>query len=320
VAKYFETGCYNIAGKMTGVHRGTVYYWVKKFFNSSFHAKRLGRPLGSGKFSIFELAFVHKTILLWLELEPTTNVVGIRTMLNTLFGRNLSKSTTQVYLSKMGWSWKVPTTFQISKYTVANMSRYVHYLQWVSRVPWSKLKFLDESHIVSKQLHNRKVLGLRNHRTYARAQTIHETSASLTILTSLDPTEPVYMSYREETNTGHDFLDFVIDCCLVGKLVAGDYLILDNAAIHGSMATWNMLQLVLQVFGVNLRFLPAYSPELNPCELVFAKVKRCIRGQRRYGSYIFRETIKAVATVTARDMFGWYKHCIFPTNVLPDLQ
>jgi hypothetical protein len=48
-----------------------------------------------------------------------------------------------------------------------------------------KLKFLDEAHVMAKDLLSRKVLGLRNHRVYMKANTIHAARASITIMISL---------------------------------------------------------------------------------------------------------------------------------------
>lgn len=48
-----------------------------------------------------------------------------------------------------------------------------------------KLKFLDEAHVMAKDLLSRRVLGLRNHRIYMKANTLHTARASITILISL---------------------------------------------------------------------------------------------------------------------------------------
>jgi transposase len=55
-------------------------------------------------------------------------------------------------------------------------------------------------------------------------------------------------------------------------LVAGDLLVADNAAIHKSREIIPTLRVALATAGVRMVFLPTYSPELNPCELVFAQV------------------------------------------------
>jgi hypothetical protein len=44
-----------------------------------------------------------------------------------------------------------------------------------------KLKFLDEAHMMAKELLSRKVLGLRNHRVYIKANTIYAARATIMI-------------------------------------------------------------------------------------------------------------------------------------------
>ena len=220
----------------------------------------------------------------------------------------------------MGWSWQVPTQFQIKKYEPDNMIRYLKYLKWVGQQPWDKLKFLNEAHVVSRELHKKKVLGLVGQRTWLQANTLQEASASVTILTALEPSEPVVMLWRTESNTQWDFLNFVIYCLQIKALRRGDFLIVDNAAVHGGSASYPILDMVLTAFGVKLVFLPAYSPELNPCELVFNVVKCAIRNHQRFGVSVFVETIQAVSQITYRQMVMFYRHCIFPKVVLPDLQ
>jgi len=163
------------------------------------------------------------------------------------------------------------------------------------------------------------VLGLKNTRTYLSRRTLHDSSASVTILTTLDPTEPVVMTYRQQTNTQWDFIDFVGYCLVNENLNNGDCLIVDNAAVHGGLASWSVLWFMLQAYGVMLIFLPAYSPELNPCELVFAEIKRRIREYRNYDNEIFIEVLRAVASISHSHMIKWYSHCIFPSVVLLDL-
>jgi hypothetical protein len=43
--------------------------------------------------------------------------------------------------------------------------------------------------------------------------------------------------------------------------------------LHGGLASLDLLLEILDTFGVTLVYLPAYSPELNPCKLVFGMTK-----------------------------------------------
>lgn len=200
------------------------------------------------------------------------------------------------------------------------MKRYVDYLLAIQTLDPTKLKFCDESHIVSKDLDDGKMLGMVSERVYRRASSLHSRHASLTLLTNFgNPDEPVVIDYREETNTQWDFYNFVKYCCEEGHLESGDILIVDNAAVHGGSDSQQALDDLLDHFEVGLIFLPAYSPELNPCELVFSVIKRHIRNNRQIYERLMVETLQAVSTITQQHLEGFYLHCIFPRQILPDL-
>jgi len=89
-----------------------------------------------------------------------------------------------------------------------------------------------------------------------------------------------------------------------------DYLTLDNQRVHAAADTKAYVQALLDYHGVKLRFLPAYSPELNPCELVFAEVKRRLRTEPRLFQSFWRETLRHFACITHRMVNSYYKHCL----------
>jgi len=180
-----------------------------------------------------------------------------------------------------------------------------------------RLRFLDEAHFVSKNLTNGKVLGMVNQRVWVKQSTLHSKNGTLTILTSLVD-DPVVCAYTTDNNSQHSFLDFVVDCCIKGNLIAGDYLVLDNAPVHSNNGV-DYLPIVLEFFGVHLIFLPAYSPELNPCELVFNVVKAHVRNYRDGFSPLLDEVLSALATITPELIRKFYAHCIYPGTILPDL-
>lgn len=71
---------------------------------------------------------------------------------------------------------------------------------------------------------------------------------------------------------GLSFLAYV-EQCLVPTLSAGDIVIMDNLSSHKKPAVRNAIRSV----GARLLFLPPYSPDLNPIEQVFAKLKHFMR-------------------------------------------
>jgi hypothetical protein len=157
---------------------------------------------------------------LFLNEEPLARVPHIAAHLSWLLGHQISETTTKRYLRKMGWSWRVPTRFQIYKYTLANLEYYVDFIEAIRYIPAHKLKFADESHIVSKHLNTRRVLGLKNHRTYLRERTLYDAHASLTVITSFE-NNPLLIDYRIESNTQWDFADMLLYACESGFLKQG---------------------------------------------------------------------------------------------------
>jgi transposase len=71
------------------------------------------------------------------------------------------------------------------------------------------------------------------------------------------------------------FLAYV-EQVLVPTLRAGDVVVLDNLAPHKQPA----VQAAIERAGAHLRFLPPYSPDFNPIELAFAKLKAFLRAAR----------------------------------------
>lgn len=65
-------------------------------------------------------------------------------------------------------------------------------------------------------------------------------------------------------------------------------------------------------------FLPPYSPDFNPIELTFSKIKAWIRrnGQAVRDAMteddkivVYRLLMEAVWSITEEDAYGWFKHC-----------
>jgi len=62
--------------------------------------------------------------------------------------------------------------------------------------------------------------------------------------------------------------------------------------------------------GAQVRFLPAYSPDLNPIEKMWSKVKALLRAlEARTPADLVRAIGQALAQVTAQDALGWFVSC-----------
>jgi transposase len=67
-----------------------------------------------------------------------------------------------------------------------------------------------------------------------------------------------------------------VDQILVPTLRPGDVVVLDNLAVHKHPA----IRAAIEAAGASLRFLPPYSPDFNPIEQAFAKLKAFLRAAR----------------------------------------
>lgn len=93
---------------------------------------------------------------------------------------------------------------------------------------------------------------------------------------------------------------------LCPTLRPGDLVVMDNLSPHKHDPT---LQLIEQT-GASVRFLPAYSPDLNPIEKMWSKVKQFLRSaEARTGEELQQAIAAALACVTAQDAMNWFASC-----------
>lgn len=93
---------------------------------------------------------------------------------------------------------------------------------------------------------------------------------------------------------------------LCPTLRPGDVVIMDNLSPHKNEQT---LSLITQA-GAQTLFIPAYSPDLNPIEKMWSKVKACLRtAEARTQSALLQAIASALASVTPQDAMNWFASC-----------
>lgn len=95
---------------------------------------------------------------------------------------------------------------------------------------------------------------------------------SLTFTAALRADGLVAAQVLDGPMTGERFRGYVVGV-LVPALRPGDTVVMDNLPCHKSVA----VRAAIEAAGCRLRFLPPYSPDLNPIEQAFAKLKRGLR-------------------------------------------
>ena len=93
---------------------------------------------------------------------------------------------------------------------------------------------------------------------------------------------------------------------LCPTLRRGDIVIMDNLSPHKNDQT---LALIASA-GATVLFLPAYSPDLNPIEKMWSKIKQWLRSaEARTHPDLLQAIAAALKQVTAKDAMGWFASC-----------
>lgn len=103
---------------------------------------------------------------------------------------------------------------------------------------------------------------------------------------------------------GRSFLAYV-EQVLVPVLRPGDIVVMDNLASHKGQA----VRAAIRRAGARLLFLPPYSPDLNPIEQVFAKLKTLLRkADARSSESIWRTIGSLLDAFTPEECANYFRH------------
>ena len=86
----------------------------------------------------------------------------------------------------------------------------------------------------------------------------------------------------------------------------GQIVVMDNLTAHKG----ERIKELIEERGCELIYLPPYSPDFNPIEEAFAKIKVVLREAEARSRQALIETIgRAISAVSARDARGFFEHC-----------
>jgi transposase len=102
-----------------------------------------------------------------------------------------------------------------------------------------------------------------------------------------------------------------LDEVLVPALRPGDIVVLDNLAVHRRPAVARALRKA----GAGVWYLPPYSPDYNPIEKIWAKVKAFLgKARARTTEALWDAFAQALQAVTAEDCRNSFAHCGYPAT------
>lgn len=104
---------------------------------------------------------------------------------------------------------------------------------------------------------------------------------------------------------GEIFITYV-EQVLLPTLRAGDVVVMDNLSAHKRPQVVRLIEAA----GATVMYLPPYSPDLNPIEMIWSKVKRLLRSFAARTIDALHEAFgRAFAAVTTSDIAGCFRHC-----------
>lgn len=170
----------------------------------------------------------------------------------------------------------------------------------------ANLVFLDESGVNTDMT-----------RLYARAEggaraidsVPLNTPTSTTLLSSIRTDGDCVYTTFSGANNGEKFKEY-LNNHLIKSLKTGDVVVMDNSKAHKVDGVKTLIESV----GAVVLYLPPYSPDLNPIEQMWSKIKSFLRKVKaRSVDSLLHYIPLAFESVSISDIFGWFKdsgYCI----------
>ena len=251
--------------------------------------------------------------------SPSMSLSEIMEELEQLGGQEISMSAvSRAIKSRLPsgdqYSRKKLTKVAMERFTPDNLFYTQLFINYVSSKDPRNLKFFDEAGIKIPDVGTRTYgHSPKGSRCVEVGRKLESPNTTLNMLVSLNGPE-YYSIISGATNTAR-FLSFFQEAgesvnIETGRpcLEVGDIVIMDNLSSH-HFEGGEILEEWFGTMGIELLYTPSYSPDLNPIELYFNKIKCELNGNLKelVHSNINLAIAEAVETIRARDMAGFYE-------------
>ena len=137
-----------------------------------------------------------------------------------------------------------------------------------------------------------------------RARAPRNWGKNVTLLSSMS-TEGMGPSVAVEGATTRAVFEAYVEQALAPSLSSGQVVVMDNLSAHKG----GRVRELVEGRGCELLYLPPYSPDLNPIEEAFSKVKGLMRkAEARTREPLVEAMGKALGAVSVRDALGFFEH------------
>ncbi len=250
------------ASAVFDVSVASVVKWTQRVKESGSAA---AKPMGGKR--PFLLETERDWLLARLDEKPDLTLHALRDELRER-GVAVSCDTLWRFLKRQEISFK-KTLFAAEQDRPDVARRRLRWKKYQARIDPSRLVFIDETWAKTNMTRTR---GWRRRGKPLVAKVPHGHWKTLTFLAALRHDAITAPFVLDGPINGEAFLAYV-EQILVSTLKPGDVVVMDNLGSHKNRA----IRKAIRAAGARLVFLPPYSPDLNPIEQVFAKLKTLLR-------------------------------------------
>jgi transposase len=237
--------------------------------------------------------------------RPAATIAQKRRLLERLTEKPLSDSTVRRLSKRLGFSRKKRTLGASER---DEWLRAAWRVMVAERIDTKRLVFVDEMG-TNTSLSPLYAWSLRGQR--ARSSVRRNRGANTTLLASMSA-EGMGPCIAVVGSTTAMVFEAYVEQALCPSLKRGQVVVMDNLSAHKGQR----IRELIEGRGCELIYLPPYSPDFNPIEEAFSKIKGILRRiEARTREVLVGALGEAISAVTARDARGFFEHCGYSTLV-----
>lgn len=253
----------------------TISKWCKTPIDQK---KKLGRPPKNDANEIIEF------IISEVEKDNTLYLREIQLKVREKFNENFSINKISDILKKRKYNRKRCCYEHRNRKLQRVIDERKRFREWIENVDIEKLIFFDECHFNLSDT-NRKYGRSKVGKRAVNKENVRA-NASQTLMGAIDFQGNHYHGLAEHSNKTATNSDSFLDQMgkIIPKLPDGKILILDNCSIHKSLDATLYFNVIQAERNILVKFLPPYSPDYNPIELLFNVIKSKLKQDIRLKS------------------------------------
>jgi len=162
--------------------------------------------------------------------------------------------------------------------------------------------FVDESGVTTEMT--------RRYGRAPRGERVREATpgghwSTLTVLGAMS-CQGLLATMTVECSTDGDVFLAYLEQVLCPRLQPGQVVVMDNLSAHKVEGVRQRIEAT----GADLLYLPSYSPDFNPIEPCWGKIKQCLRAWKARTVERLEEALtEAIASISPQNALAWFHHC-----------